>query len=790
MEEMSVRKMSIFLAVMGTLFVVCAAAVAWTERGTGGSIQGDGGETAGFFAVLTDSGFYDKDIEVGVAAPKGVQVYYSFDCEEPGPETGQAYTEPIPLYAGEEEQVYVLRFRAYYEDGTESETVTRTYFCGFGIADRYDMPVLSIVGDPAGLFGYDRGILVPGAKYDAYMEEHPGVHPGSGLEANYTMRGREWEREVVLELFDQDGVKFLSQQGGVRVAGGASRLHNHKSLRLYARREYDEQNKFSGNFFGTLYSLKDGTLGRNHKRLLLRNSGQDYGYGFLRNELVNRLANEAGFADTQHVRPVCVYVNGLYYGSYWLCSNYDEQYFENRYGEYGGSFVVLEGSDRKKLPSDETDAEELRQAEEFNAQYEAFAKMDLTQEENYQKLQDFLDVENYLQYFAIENYVGNDDWPGGNVKTYRYEAGEQGYSESGAFDGRYRMLLYDVDYGFGLMFYHDTIGCLVNEMTLDKLLNGESPLFAALMQREDCRRFFASYTLDLMNGVMRADYVAEQTDALHASHKKEIARMLDTEGLVGGALLEDEPLNMETVEKNIGQIKSFAAERPQYVLQDIGEKFGYTQRYKLTVMSENAAYPVKINGKYYAEEAFTGVYLKEIPVTLKPCPGPGEEFDHWLVNGVPCEDEELVLAGEDITGDAVEVALVMRAPSEPKLQIGAVAARGHEDYVELVNLSGQTVSTRGYYLSDGDDPYQYALPVLTLKSGETMVLVGEDNHSAESLGQFSFGFNLKEGETLTLTCSEEQVDSVVIPKMSEDGVYVRDFRRGVYVEQKREQIKE
>ena len=68
-----------------------------------------------------------------------------------------------------------------------------------------------------------------------------------------------------------------------------------------------------------------------------------------------------------------------------------------------------------------------------------------------------------------------------------------------------------------------------------------------------------------------------------------------------------------------------------------------------------------------------------------------------------------------------------------------------------------------------------------------MRLVGEDNHGAESLGQFSFGFNLKEGETLTLTLAEKPVDSVVIPKMSADGVYVRDFRRGIYVEQKREQ---
>lgn len=783
MEKMSVKKSCLFFAVMAVLSAVCVLGIA---RGGHSSSGTDTDSVSDKVVISADSGFYSKDVEVRVTAPGSARVYYTLDCGEPGPESGQAYEAPILLRAEDEEAVHVLRLRAVYEDGTESEVFTRTYFVGKNIEDRYSTPVLSIVGEPEGLFGYEKGILVPGEKYDEFVRENPDVHPGGGVTANYTMRGRDAEREVSLEMFGDAGELILSQTGGVRVAGELSRLNNHKTLRLYARREYGGDNKFRYDFFGDLNSLEDGTLGQKYKRLLLKNSGQDYGYGFVRNELVGRLAAQAGFPDTQHVTPICVYINGIYYGSYWLCSNFDEQYFENRYGSYDGVFTVLEGGDREKTVPEDADAEETRRAAEFNAQYNAFAAMDLTVPENYEALQAFLDVENYLQYFAIENYVGNDDWPDANVKTYRYEAGESGCRE-GVFDGRYRMLLFDADYGFGLLFYYDTIGCLVNEMTLDKILYERSPLFAALMQREDCRAYFTSCTLDLMNGAMRAENVAEHVDELHALRRDELSRTLETPGLVGGLLLEEDWLGMETVEENIRSVKSYAAARPQYVLQDIEEKFGYGQQYQLTVMSENSVNPVKVNSVYCEDPVFTGTYLKELPVRITPCLGPDETFAHWLVDGEVRGEEELVLQGEGIQGDAVEVRLVTREAEEPRLRICAVAAKGHEDYVELVNLSAKTLSTGSYFLSDSDELHQYALPVMLVKPGETVRLVGKDNAGPESLGSYVMNFNLKEGETVTLAFGNDTVDSVTIPDLSGDGVYVRDFQRGIYTEQKREQ---
>ena len=52
--------------------------------------------------------------------------------------------------------------------------------------------------------------------------------------------------------------------------------------------------------------------------MILRDGGDDYQQSGLREELVHRLAREAGFATYEEVVPVVVYMNGEYYGFFWM----------------------------------------------------------------------------------------------------------------------------------------------------------------------------------------------------------------------------------------------------------------------------------------------------------------------------------------------------------------------------------------------------------------------------------------------------------------------------------------
>lgn len=720
-------------------------------------------------SVSLESGFYAENQTLTVTAPKGTEIFYTQNGAEPNRENGILYSEPIKLLVSEDEVVRYFRFRAYYEDGSESEVITRTFFMGENIANRYTTNVLHITGDPEGLYGYEEGIFVPGKLYDEYMEANPDAVYGPGIEANFFLKGDEYEREVYIEYFSEDGEKLFALNGGLRIHGALTRLKTQKSFRLYARREYDEQNEFDYPIFGGLLSEVDGTVAEEHKRLVVRNSGNDNGYAFIRNELITALADEAGFPDVTHSEPVCVYINGVYQGFYWLENTFDTQYFENRYGEHTGEFVVLEGSDVTKI--DDEDSVVQSYVEEYNALYQKFSNMDLTDEQNYAALCDVLDVENYLQYFAIQNYVCNLDWPDNNVKVYRYVAREDAYGDL-VFDGRYRHLLYDVDYGFGII---EFIGYNAMTRTLPLAMEG-SPLFAALMKRQDCRDYYINYTCDLMNGAFSLERVSEKLSEMCAEREAELFYMLEETTIMEGSWgwEEDISTHYDNVEKSYATIRNFAEERPLQVLNDIIEclKMEAEDAYTLTLRKEGLS-SVQLNSIKVDEAEFSGAYFGRVPVSLTPQLAQNEEFAYWIVNGEIREGEQLQLTSEDIVEYCIDVELVTKAVENPVLQINAVRARGNSDYIELINNSEVDVSTGGYYLTDGEDLFQYALPDIILQPGETRRFYGEECEDLEGLGEFGLNFDIKQGETITLSYKEQMLEALVIPQLSLGGVYQR-----------------
>lgn len=784
------------LAGLGCLLLILVAGLCGTQ---------DAQESAGKKVEISqDSGFYAEDIEIKVTYPAGVKVYYTDTCAEPSAETGTLYNAPIRLVAEEEEQVYVYRFLAVYEDGRESEEWVRTYFVGKHIQERYNMMVLNVTGDPDGLFSYENGIFVPGQKWDEFWEANPDAHVGGDVEANFTMRGMEWERPVYAQFFTSDGEEFLSQNCGVRIHGDQTRIKNQKTFRLFARKEYDVENEFDFAFFGDLQSDVDGVLGAEYKRLVVRSSGNDNGYGYIRTELVGKLAADAGFPDTISAVPICVYINGIYQGVYWLENYYDSKYFENRYGAYTGEFVILEGGDLTKADSDDAFTQEY--VEDYNSAYARFAAMDMTDDANFQELCEFMDVENYLKYFAIEHYVGNDDWPDYNLKVYRYVAEDGNYTPDSVFDGRYRFLLFDTDYGFGLLTFNETYGIYAQKATLNRILSEETPLFVQLMQRQDCLEYFVNYTCDLFNGAMTEAKVTALVDEMHASRYAELYHMLEETDIMKGSLWEaEEDLHIDTADKNIQIIKDFARIRPETVIRDLQETLGCGDIYTLQIDKGDSFSSVKVNSFYVTDSTFEGTYFADYTVELQAVVAENENFVAWEVNGERREGETLVLTAEDVvrkqttsdsgadesldgiyeTDGQISVRLITEDKEDAVLQIAAVKAKGQNDYVEVVNRSRQVVSTRGYFLTDDStDLTKYAFPAMSLQPGETLRLYGKDVNDTEALGQLGMNFNLKAGETVSLTYMEEVVDSVTLPELSaENGVYTKVFKTGKYVEE-------
>jgi hypothetical protein len=266
------------------------------------------------------------------------------------------------------------------------------------------------------------------------------------------------------------------------------------------------------------------------------------------------------------------YVNGEYYGFYWLHESYCDKYFQKRNGDSAGEYVVLEGSDsHKSLKSDDA---EYAAAKEYNKLYSQYAKADLTDDEVYARVCDWIDVENYLDYMSFNMYISNYDWPGGNYRCFRYYAAEGGEYGEGEMDGRWRFLMHDADVGFATYTSDAQDAADRNDISQVLSLDGKrySALLAGLLKREDCKNYFINKMLEYRDGALSYENVCRTLDAMCAERDAELPYYLEhlNELKKAGAEVW---ASAGTTEKNIKRIKEFVKLRGGYITEYLEDFF-------------------------------------------------------------------------------------------------------------------------------------------------------------------------------------------------------------------------
>lgn len=598
-----------------------------------------------------EDSFITTTTELVLTAENAEAIYYTLDGTIPNENT-EKYESAIILNASKDIVAYPVCARALYADGTWSETAVRTYFAGETVNERYDTLIFSITTDPYNLYDYEYGILVKGKLRDEFLLENPEAEIDGTTPANYLMRGRESERPIHLEVFNASGDMLLEQDAGVRVYGGWSRSNDMKSLKLFARKEYDEENnKFRYPFFTTSMD-ESGQLVDSFKRLVLRAYGNDINNAFIREELFQTLAKQAGY-EAKAVRPAAVYVNGAYFGAYYLTEPYHESYFEEHYKKFDGVMEILEGTEKYK--QGESDGSNQYAVDDYQEMYEKYAYTDLTDDAVYAELCEQVDVENYIEYYAYQMYVGNEDWPQNNYKAYRYYAAEgEEYSDEAPFDGKWRYLLHDMDFSTGIY------GTGPTQRYLTELVGklGDSsydcPLFSRLMCRKDCQDIFIKKSLELLNGVFRDAYFAEQMDIMHAERLNEQLHSPDS------GHLETWGTDINQVEKNMSNIESYMKKRANYVYMNLYAFFDLDcQKYSIDLkIPENCN--VTFNDAFTSNCGFEVLLYSCYDNVLTADSTDGKQFLYWVVDGIKHTEKELTITEDMLNGNTVIVEAIFQ----------------------------------------------------------------------------------------------------------------------------------
>lgn len=312
---------------------------------------------------------------------------------------------------GEIEKAAILRVQSYKNGKPSSKIITKTYF---DTNIDYTFPIFSIVTDSLNLFDIDTGIYLSGSNLNPSDLDWTG---------NYYMRGEDWERLANIEFFNKNGEFQFSENVGIRISGNKSRSCPQKSLRLYFRDEYGKSE--------IEYPFFPSRNYQDFKRLTLRSS---FTFWWGRNslfadDLIHKIVSDGGIdMEIQKSQPSLVFINGEYWGVHNIRERQDKYYLRSLYGIDKDSVNIIAGNTHVTEGS----------AQSYIDLIDFVESNDMQDSVNYAYVTSNIEIKNYIDYFIIELYFNNRDWPGNNMKMWKPKTP----------GSKWRWLFYDLDAAF------------------------------------------------------------------------------------------------------------------------------------------------------------------------------------------------------------------------------------------------------------------------------------------------------------------------------------------------------
>jgi len=243
------------------------------------------------------------------------------------------------------------------------------------------------------------------------MEPNDFFDPATGINANPSRRGAEWERPASIEWLDPAGRLSFQVNAGLRIHGGVSRgdRTGKHSLRILFKSQY-------GPAWLEAPLFEDCEVAR-FDSLVLRMTLHDSWMGsmgqqpqYLRDQFSRDTMRDMGRL-TPYGRPMHVYINGLYWGLFILTERPDDGFAA---AHLGGSKDQYDALKAKSVSDPDPSVVEVV-AGDLTAWDALFGLARAGPEDpaSYEQTQQYLDVPSFIDYMLMVFYIGSTDGPAG-----------------------------------------------------------------------------------------------------------------------------------------------------------------------------------------------------------------------------------------------------------------------------------------------------------------------------------------------------------------------------------------
>ena len=387
-------------------------------------------ETRGFF----DTAF---DVEISSQTPDA-EIRYTLDGDPPSANSGTVYSGPISI-----SRTTVLRAAAFKDGFVPTNVDTQTYVFIDDVIQQDASHATNVAGLPASWDGqspdYGMDSRVTNTHSQTIRDDLKSIPSlsivmragdmfgGSGIYSNPGNRGSSWERATSLELIDPaapNGSNDFQVDCAIRIQGGAFRsfgLSLKKSFRVLFKSEYGPS-KLRYPFFGPDAAQEFDTL----TFRMEANDGYQWGnrtnVQYARDEFGRRTQLAMGWP-ASHGRYMHIYINGVYWGVYNTIERPDaafgETYFpgvdKDQWDGLNNGSSINEGNTASWNTLNNM-VEGISSAANETERTAIFMQAQGLNPDGSEDpgSEDFINIDNYIDYLLVNFYAGNADWPGNN----------------------------------------------------------------------------------------------------------------------------------------------------------------------------------------------------------------------------------------------------------------------------------------------------------------------------------------------------------------------------------------
>lgn len=611
-----------------------------------------------------DGGIYSSQVSLSMSSSDlSADIHYSTDGTEPTLQS-QKYNAPISL-----SNTQIVRAKAFKPGFAGGTTTTETYI----IRENHSLPVITLQTEPENLFDDMKGIYVQGR------------NGAEGFCANGPRNwNQDWERPCALNFYEEDGTEAFAINAGMKIGGGCSRGLKMKSMNFYFRKNLYGDGKVK-------YPVFPQSDIQEYNRLKIRNSGNDFVQMGFRDGAIQSMLYNTIDIDLMAYRPVVAYVNGSYWGIYGLRELYNEDYVGSHHD------VDPENLDIITNPYAGGEVQE-GDGIAFGELVTYFQTHDLSNQSNYEYVASQIDINEFLNYYIVQIYLANYDWPANNLRVWRERE-----------NGKWRWMLYDLDASSGFASWSAST---VNHNTLDFATttdgdwwpNGpHSTLFLRkLLENTGFRNEFVHRTSSYSKLLFHPDRVNQVTDSIRALLSPEIVRHQNKwtnkfwefgGGNPGGG-------SRGQWETYIRVFKAFFVGRFNAMRNHMRFQFNLSQTYQLTFNhTENTPGKVYFHSNELEIPAqFKAEYFQDLPLKIKAVPNPGFVFLKWEETGET--SPEIEFEGTGTGNTTLTPVFVKLEPSITEIHYNPKEGEVYE-FIEMFNPSVDVLDISGYHFSEG-----------------------------------------------------------------------------------------